>query len=248
MYLAAYRDHTDSVTDRGTIATISSSSTELVTVFIFAESQNLRVPQSISDPFILPLDNGQENGCLFMDSLGLICKRHVISAIYMASIACEPSFNAETSADVYGLTESGVQFYQLFVMYKDLSFHGMLYALVESGQSLKGTIRLSNAAEGEVESMRKSIRNGFFVSDSSVSADEESTLSDTVSGDELTTSRRGSSSAVVPEDPWTLNLEWLAKEIDDGEAADTVLAASAEDYMQEMVNDLVYRDSGIHIL
>ena len=248
MHLAAHRDYANTLSDTVTIATISSSSTELVTVFTFAESQTMRIPQSISDPFILPLSNGQETNLLLRDSKDLPCKRQVMSNLYMVPIVCEPTFNADTSIGSHGLTDSGIRFYQLFVMYKDMSVHEMLYALVKTGHSIQGTIRLSNAVEDEVEAMRKSIPGSFIVPDSFISAEQESTSSEAVSEDRITTSQRGSSSAAISEDPWTLNLEWLAREIDTGEDADTVPPASTEDYMQEVVNDLVNRDSGIHTL
>ena len=246
--VVVYRDYADCLSDTVIIATISSSSTELVTVFPFAEHQTLRIPQSISDPFVLPLSNDQGNEVLVKDSKDLPYKRKVMSDLHMVPIACQPLSNAHTSMSFHGLSDSGIRFYQLFVMYKDLSVHEMLYALVRTGQNGQRTIRLFSAAEGEDETMRRSKRAPFVVPDGILLAEQESSSSDSGSGDATTTSQRGSLSAVVLEDPWTLNLEWLAKEIDASETAGTVPPESIGDYMQKAVNDLAYRDSGIHTL
>jgi len=230
---------------------VYSRSTELATVFTFAVSSPLRLPQSVSDPFILPLSNVQKEAASGVNEPQIQTQGRIPSTLCMWPL--KNPYSSTAGSDELGedFSQSALPFYQLFVLYKDLGVSERLYILVGDGQNLQGKHLAQRTRFNTANNLRSTVRNSFIVPDGFISDVEETDSQNEGSEYEpVRTSGRKRPSA-APRDSSLLDLKWLATTIEDGRCTAARRASSAEVFAKVIDNTMAGLDPqkpGIQVL
>lgn len=191
-----------------------SSLTSFSTIYTFGFSQSLAgFPQSLSDPYILPLDSKTSHSLPSEGKNEASDKSNSISSLDLQLIHYKSRAGQTESGLGSFYHTNGAKFFQLIIFYNDMSLYRCLYV----GQPLKNIMQVEPPRVQHRAKTPKSfagvIEDDFIVSDrystedlkclspvslSPAAADVEAVEIEHLSPD---------------EDPWTLNFEWLDKQL-----------------------------------
>ena len=245
-----YRDHAycQAVSE----ITLYSSLSDLVTVFEFSMLLSIQFPQSISDPYVVPI------GCTKIDSVAFrsasdgsqpkIDKRK-LSMLLIHSAPYTVLETAEPSEKGSVLMDSGVCFRQIFVLYDDLSISETLYAVIEQGQELKGPFLPQRSLQDRTKTSTWMTEGGFIVENNLAIDSEQNSVPFVLSRRDRSTSSLSSSN----QNPVlrTVDFEWLADKIGNDNPHGKAQIVSAEDFVGRLhssLNCLILKKPGIQSL
>ncbi|MCJ1379015.1 hypothetical protein MMC17_002114 [Xylographa soralifera] len=231
---------------------LQSSQTELVTVFKFAMLRSIQLPQSISDPFIVPMKNSQKDVIAVKDasnpSVPKVLKRG-LATMLICSVPYTVLESAEPSDHGSVLMDAGVRFLQIFILYSDFSISERLYATAEQGQELMGKLLPQRSLQHRAKTATWTMDANFIVEDGFVIEYEEADVDFGFPGRVRSTLPYNSSYKC--KNPRTVDFTWLAREIENSNPAISNQNVSAEDFvdgLQSSINNLVMGNSMIRSL
>ena len=186
--------------------------TSICIVYSFKVSDSpLNLPQSVSDPFLLPLLHQNDNKKITLSrqspNLG-----NVVSCLSLQRVGYDV-LNASNSTGIGALyRERGVKFYQLYTLYGDLSLSQCLYVEQTPGDQMQvQTPKITKDTDILKRTVKKSelsfIAPNRSIVHNAVHLDGDLDLEERVDGNKDRTSE------FPDEDPWTLNFRWLDREI-----------------------------------
>ncbi|MCJ1435456.1 hypothetical protein MMC27_004829 [Xylographa pallens] len=231
---------------------LQSSQTELVTVFRFAMMRSIQLPQSISDPFVVPIQHCQIDAITVQDASDasrLNIPKKCLASMLICSVPYTMLESAEPSYHGSVLMDAGVRFLQTFILYSDFSISERLYATVEHGQELEGEFVPQRRLQHRVKTSSWTMDTNFIVEDG-FAIDYDYT------GSEPVFPGRGRlalsySSSIECRQSRTVDFAWLAREIENGNRTVSDQNVSAEDFvgcLQSSMNSLVKETSRIRSL
>jgi hypothetical protein len=186
--------------------------TSLSTIFTFGMLQSpLNIPLSISDPYLLPLVNREYDSNLHSHQRSSAETTSVSSLeLRVTKYEVQKGFNPSGLGALY--RERGVRFYQLSIFYTDLSLQQCVYV----GQAATDPSHVQLPTAQNREDILKTpmlISEGGFVVPNRVSAEEW--IDPNLEPEAVTQLQKksGRDKSDLDEDPWTLNFEWLEREI-----------------------------------
>ena len=231
---------------------LKSSQTELVTIFKFAMVRSIQLPQSISDPFVVPIQHGQIDAIAVMDASDDSLPK-MSKGILITMLICSAPYTVLESAEPYNrgsvLIDAGVLFLKTFILYSDFSISERLYAIVEQGQELKGAFLPHRNLQHHAKSSAWTMDTNFIVEDG-FAIDYEQTVAESVSPG-LGRSAVSYDLSNQRKHPRTVDFAWLATEIETGNRTIVDQNISAEDFitcLQNSINSLVVENSRIRSL
>ena len=186
--------------------------TSLCTVFTFQTSTSPPgLPLSISDPFILPLSHELSAASTLIQSSHISAQMPSILNLQLKVVEYDIQDGSMTPGLGNQYNEGGVKFYQLLTLLNDLSLHECLYV----GQPIGDSTQIQPP---EVQKRRKfhdspaRVREDDFIVPNRVSLQS-------LEGSSLQPTRpnwnedKSQNKLASKEDPWTLDFEWLEREI-----------------------------------
>ena len=188
--------------------------TGLTAVFTFHYAKSsTKLAHSASDPYLLPLPNGD------LDILALGTNPHVldrssrISTIVLKVVEFQSPQGSIPSGLGQTYFESGVVFYQLSLLTNDLALLECLYAEIRNDFKAELRRPYTISRLGIAKTPAK-VFSGFIVPNGYVDPEDEDLPQNRTAEGELDTNERASD-PVLHKDPCTINFEWLNNEIHD---------------------------------
>jgi hypothetical protein len=198
--------------DAATLAVLYSRLTSLSTIFTFRMSQHpLGTPLSISDPYLLPLtDSGSKSES--NDPQQLSEESPSLRSLELRCVKYQSRRRSNPSGPGALYREKSVRFYYLSTIYSDLSLRQCLYV----GQEATDPTDVQLPAVQNRESILKTpmfiSKDGFVVPNRVSAKDwEDPNLNFGPRGG--SERRDGRYKSTTDEDPFTLNFEWLEREV-----------------------------------
>lgn len=239
------------LTRLGILVVVYSRSTELATVFTFAVSSPLQLPQSTSDPFMLHLRDVQRGDVGGAVDPQIQNQGRNQSTLCMWPLKHPYSSTAGSDERVKDSFKSPLSVCQLYVLHKDLGVSERLYILVEDGRNLKWNHLAQKLQSSTANNSRSTMRNSFIVPDALVSDVEAADSQNEYSEYEPVRIGEGKRSSTAPRDSSVLDLRWLATTIEDGRSTAARRASSAEVFAKVIDNTIAGLDPqtpGIQVL
>ncbi|MCJ1243508.1 hypothetical protein MMC30_000705 [Trapelia coarctata] len=230
-----FRSHEDrglqisvSATIEVIIVVLYSRSSDLATVFTFALTSPMQLPQSISDPFVLPLSNMQREEASGATEPQIAAHGRIPSTLCMRPLTdpYPPRAGSEEPGEV--LVPSAMPCYQFFVLYKDLGVSEQLDLLAGDGQNAQGEHLARMIQFNPAKISKPPVRKSFIVPDAFISDVEGGESENGDSSNEQARNTRRRKSSAAPREPWMFDLRWLATAIEDGRSTAAPRASSAE--------------------
>lgn len=187
--------------------------TSLSTIFTFGMLQSpLTIPLSLSDPYLLPLVNRGYDSILHSHQRSS-AETTSVSSLELRVIKYEVQKGSTPSGLGALYRERAVRFYQLSIFYSDLSLQQCVYV----GHTTTDPSHFQLLTAQNREDILKTpmlISEAGFVVPNRVSA-EEWIDPNSVESEAVTQLRKegGRYKPHLDKDPWTLNFEWLEREI-----------------------------------
>ncbi len=198
--------------DTATLVVLYSRLTSLSTIFTFSMSQNpLGTPLSISDPYLLPLaDSASKSES--NDPQQLSEESPSLSSLELRCVEYQSPRRSNPSGLGALYREKSIRFYHLSAIYSDLSLRQCLYV----GQKATDPTDVQLPAVQNRESIFKTpmfiSKDGFIVPNRVSAKDWEDPNIE--SGPRGGLERKvGRYKSTTGEDPFTLNFEWLEREV-----------------------------------
>ena len=188
--------------------------TGLITAFVFhyARSKSNLAP-SASDPYLLPEFDDGPNVLASSANLYGSHGSSRISTISLKAMKYESPQGSILSGLGQKFFENDVAFYQLSLLTNDLALSECLYAEVQN--DFRTDLCPPNTISRlEIAKTPAKVLSDFVVPDECVDRDDEN-LSHSRAAEEGSDAESRTSLAVLNDDPYTINFEWLEKEIHD---------------------------------
>ena len=234
-----------------TMVVLYSRSSDLATVFTFALTSPLQLPQSISDPFVLSLGEVQGEEASSVVKPRFTTQGRIPSTICLRPLANAYPSRAGSEEPGEDVVQSTMSFYQIFVLYKDLGVSERLYFLVGDDQDQQrqhlAQMKVSNAAK----TFKSLIRKNFIIPDAFISDVEAADSPNEVSSHEHVRSIGRRELPAATREPWVFDMRWLAKTIEDERSTATLRASSAEAFakiIDDAMTGIDEQTAGIHVL
>ncbi|MCJ1399029.1 hypothetical protein MMC11_002231 [Xylographa trunciseda] len=228
---------------------LQSSQTDLVTVFEFAMVRSIQLPQSISDPYVVPIENGRTDSSAVTDasdaSLPQVRKKGLASLL-ICSVPYTVLETVESSNQGSILMDAGVRFCKMFMLYSDLSVSERLYTIVEQGQELKGEFLPLRSLQHHAKTSAWTMDSNFTVGDVFPIDYERTGLEKILPGQDRSVFSHGTSNQ--RKNIWTVDFEWLAKNIGNGIPTKSEQNVSAKAFvgcLQRSIDHLVMENTRI---
>ncbi|MCJ1390445.1 hypothetical protein MMC18_003304 [Xylographa bjoerkii] len=231
---------------------LQSPQTDLVTVFEFEMVRSIQLPQSISDPFVVPIEDSQIDDITINDasdtSLPKIRKR-TLATLFMRSVPYTVLETAEPSDQGSALMDAGVRFLKMFKLYSDLSVSERLYAAIENGQELEGDSLPYKSLQHRAKTSTWTMDSNFVVEDGFIIDHEQTGVISVVQA--RGRSALSSNPSNQTKHPWIVGFEWLARGIENDNPTNGEQRVSAAEFvgcLQSSLNSLVVNKPGIQSL
>lgn len=196
-----------------TMVILYSRLTALSTVFSFQMSiAPPGIPLSVSDPIYLPLRHEGQDRYNPISSGCVSTKKPSVTTLELNIVKYHALDESVLGGLGYQYREGGVKFYQLTILYNDLSLHQCLYASqLTSDVTQLQLPRIRKLADThKIPKMVK--ERGFIVPDRPSLEGYQDHILPLVSQEHRKTNA-GAETLRSDEDPWTLNFGWLEREI-----------------------------------
>lgn len=228
-----------------------SRTSELTTVFTFGLTPSLQLPQSISDPFILPLSNMQREEASGANEPQITSQKRILSTLCLRLLTDSYLSRARSEEPLDESFPSGMPLYQLFILYKDLGVSERLYVYLGDGENPLGRYLAQKIQLSSAETLKVTGRKSFVVPDAFMSDAEGSDSRNEVSNDEVVRNTRRRKSSTASKDAWVLDLKWLATAIEESRSTGNTRNSSAELFVKVIYNAMAALDDqtpGVHVL
>ena len=214
---SAYSPFTQNMVDANfriaTMVILYSRLTALSTVFSFQVSiAPPGLPLSVSDPILLPLSRESQDEYIPIRSLSSSTKEPSVTTLELNVVKYDTLDDSSPAGLWNQYRESGVRFYQLSILYNDLSLRECLYASQLTSDFTQLQLPTTRNLAETRKTPTKVIEHGFIVPNLLSSNDYEDSVLPPVSQEH----KKGKTTAQIlhsVEDPWTLNFEWLERKI-----------------------------------
>lgn len=187
--------------------------TRFSTIFTFQLSASpVNLPTSVSDPYILPLDEKKEG-----DSSASLDyshrESHSICNLELKAVRYKARDKSNQSELGSRYRECGIRFFQLTLLYSNLHLRQCLYAGFPAAQSIHVQSPQIQRCARLFKNPAKVIDYDFIVPNRYPIENREH-LACGSSPQRIDQKESGAEASVSEEDPWTLNFEWLKNEIE----------------------------------
>ena len=202
---------TDSVnieSKSATLVILYSRLTGLTTVYSGQVSPPpLKLPLSNSDPYVLSLSNSVDRSNRLNTASHLI-QRKPISTLVLRNLDYNVRSGSVPSGPGHQYLKDNIRFYQLLILYNDLSVEQSLYALTPASRNTpihSPNFKIQAEPRGPMKVIKESFIVPNRVSDRT-RMETRSELDDVRNMEHMT-----EESTSDAEDPWTVNFQWLER-------------------------------------
>lgn len=214
-----------------TMVILYSRLTALSTVFSFQISTAPPgLPLSGSDPILLPLSREGQDKYIPISSGCNSTKEPAITTVELNIVKFDTLDDSMPPGLGNQYREGGVRFYQLTLLYSDLSLHECLYASQLTSDFTQLRLPSTRGLEKTRRTPTQVIEHGFIVPNRLSYEDYENLTFPPVS-QQHKIGKTTAETLPYDEDPWTLNFEWLERKI--SEFSPESLAAQVLEYKPE---------------
>ena len=211
-----------------TLVILYSRLTALNTVFSFQISISPPgIPLSVSDPILLQLGHEGQDTYNPISSGCISTKEPSVTTLELNLVKYDALDESILGGLGYQYREGGVKFYQLTVLYNDLSLRECLYASQLTSDLTQLQLPRTRKLAETRKTPKKVKDRGFIVPNRPSLEGYQDFILPPVSPEDRKT-KAAAETLRSDEDPWTLNFEWLEREI--SELSPESLAAQVPAY------------------
>ena len=193
------------------LAALYSRLDKLCTVFNVKKDDSACIPISVSDPYQLPLIFMHESPSeLDKDGDNTQSRLHV-SALTLRALKYATSSNSQPSGPGKVYLDENVGFYQLSILYNDLSVRDSIYFRAPSRELLQVSAPMVKTVPKALRVGPKYVDDDFVVPDGLVSDDVQDKNIRQRFTWRSRSFRRPAKATEGQSDPWTLDFSWLQK-------------------------------------